>query len=144
MKMRANRYVASAEPAWLFPEKHLSSTHWSKFGDGYLLMPDPRDVHMGGDIYVGYDDGRSEAWNEYGHRPWQRGFIDERRYTRESFALRKFQAEFAALYGPDQRGWSEQYGRDGPHSYSGEYHDHMLSEAARFGFKAKKLSTKQG
>lgn len=139
MKMRAYRYVASSKREWLFPENRLKSTHWSKFGDGYLLMPDPRDIHMGGEIYVGYDDGRSEAWNEYGHRPWQRGFQDERRFARESEALRRFQAEFSALYGPEQRGWSEQYGRNGPRTYSGEYHDHLLKEAARFGIRPRTL-----
>jgi Protein of unknown function (DUF4238) len=139
LKMRAHRHIASIERDWLFPEKRLKSTHWSKFGDGYLLMPDPREVHMGGEIYVGYEDGRSEAWNEYGHRPWHRGFKDERRYARESQALRKFQAEFAALYGPTQRGWSEQFHNKGPRTYSDEYHGHLLADAARFGFRARKL-----
>ena len=142
MKRRAHRYIASSEREWLFPEEHLKSTHWSKFGDGYLLMPDPFEVHMGGEVYVGYNDGRSEAWNEYGHRPWETGFKDARRFARESRkALDKFQAEFAALYGPEQRGWSEQYGRKGPHTYSGEYHDHLLEQAARFGIRPRKLKS---
>ncbi len=139
MKMRAHRYIASTEREWLFPERNLKSARWSKFGDGYLLMPDPRDVHMGGEVYVGYKDGHSEAWNEYVHRPWQRGFKDERRNVRESQGLRKFQAEFAALYGPEQRGWSEQFHNDGPRTYSGEYHDRSLKDAIGFGFKTRRL-----
>ncbi|MBA3353746.1 MAG: hypothetical protein H0U23_15230 [Blastocatellia bacterium] len=139
MKMRAYRYIASANREELFPETQLGSTHWSKFGDGYLLMPDPRDVHMGGTVYMGYEGSRSEAWDEYGHRPGQKGFEDRRRNERESKALRKFQAEFSALYGPEQRGWSEQFHNEGPRTYSGEYHDHLLSEATRFGFKERKF-----
>ena len=141
MKLRAHRYIASTEREWLFPERKLKSTHWSKFGDGYLLMPDPREVTMGGKIFVGYEGGRSESWNEYGHRPWQRGYEDERRDARERQALRKFQAEFAALYGPEARGWSEQFGRKGPRRYSGDYHDHLIQDAARFGIRPRKLET---
>ena len=93
---------------------------------------------MGGTVYMGYEDGRSEAWNEYGHRPWQKGFEDRRRSDREGKALRKFQAEFAALYGPEQRGWSEQFGKKAARSYSDEYHNHLLTEAARFGIRPRK------
>jgi hypothetical protein len=143
MKQRAYRYLASLERDWLFPEKHLESTHWSRFGDGYLLMPDPRDICMGGTVYVGYEGGRSESWNEYGHRPWQKDFEDARRFEKESRGLRKFQAEFSALYGPEQRGWSHEFGNKGPKTYSGEYHKHLLQEAARFGIRPRKLENQQ-
>jgi hypothetical protein len=118
IKRRAHRYIAAAEREWLYPEELLPSTHWSKFGNGYLLMPDPRDISMGGQIYVGYKDGTSEAWNEYGQRPWERGFEDAKRFERESATLHRFQAEFAALYGPTWRGWSEEFGNEGPRSDS--------------------------
>ena len=75
-KKRALRYIAGAEREWLYPENHLSSTRWNKFGNGYLLMPEPREVYMGGETYVGYKGGRSEAWNAYGERPWQPGFTN--------------------------------------------------------------------
>src|SRR4051794_23384008 len=65
-KQRALRYVAAADQEWLYPEKHLPSTHWRKFGKGLLLMPEPRDLGMGGETMVSYKDGRVEAWNEYG------------------------------------------------------------------------------
>jgi hypothetical protein len=42
IKTRASRYVASYDENWLYPERELSSTHWSRFGKSYLLMPDPR------------------------------------------------------------------------------------------------------
>jgi hypothetical protein len=63
-KKRALRYVAAAEKEWLYPERRLQNTHWSKFGHGYLLMPEPREIHMGGETYIGYKDGTSAC----GHR----------------------------------------------------------------------------
>ncbi|PTE21512.1 hypothetical protein C5F48_11865 [Cereibacter changlensis JA139] len=103
-KMRALRYVAAAKREWLFPEKYLRSKNWRKLGDGYLLMPDPRHIHGGGKMFVGYKGGRSESWSEYGHRPWEGGYEDGARQEREWAAMQKFKTEWAATYGPDYRG----------------------------------------
>jgi Protein of unknown function (DUF4238) len=99
-KRRAYRYIAAAEPEWLYPERYLSTDHWRKLGDGYLLMPEPRLLHMGGEIFIGYDDGGKDAFGPYGHKPWQRGFKDAKREQRESEALERFQAEWALKHGP--------------------------------------------
>jgi hypothetical protein len=98
-KRRAYRYIAAAEKEWLYPERHVSTDHWKKLGDGWLLMPEPRLVHMGGEIMIGYKGGGGEAFSEYGHRPWQSGYKDEERERRESEALYRFQAEWAMKYG---------------------------------------------
>jgi len=137
-KKRALRYVAGADREWLYPEKHLPSTHWNKLGNGYLLMPEPREVHMGGETYIGYKDGRSEGWNEYGLRPWQKGFKDERRHAEEAKALQRFQAEWAAMQGPEFRGTSSHWHRGDarPHVTSDDYHQHLL-EIAR-GYKRRR------
>jgi hypothetical protein len=87
VKRRAHGYVAAAEREWLRPERHVSTDHWKKLDTGYLLMPEPRLMHMGGEIMIGYTDGRSEAFSEYGHKPWQKGFKDAQHYKRESAAL---------------------------------------------------------
>jgi hypothetical protein len=71
-KRRALRYIAAAEKDWLYPERFLKSTHWSNFDNGLLFMPDPRDLHMGGEIYIGYESGKSDTFSEYGHKPWQK------------------------------------------------------------------------
>jgi hypothetical protein len=128
-KMRALRYVAGAEKDWLFPEKYLKSRHWSKFGEGYLLMPEPRDVHMGGEMFFGFDNGRSEAFNEYRHRPWQRAYKDNARDEREAAALRRFQGEFALMVGKQWRGWSEQFSHKGPRVDSDDYYKYVVSHA---------------
>ena len=108
-KRRALRYVAAAEKEWLYPEKYLRSDHWRKLGDGYLFMPDPRHVHMGGEIAIGYKDGTSDVFGAYGHRPWQKGYADAARERRESESLERFKAEWAAANGAAYRGITYQF-----------------------------------
>jgi hypothetical protein len=98
-KRRAYRYVAAAEQEWLFPEWYVSTDHWRKLGDGYLLMPEPRLIHMGGEIFIGYQGGGKDAFGAYGHKPWEEGFQDEKREQRESETLERFKAEWAFSHG---------------------------------------------
>lgn len=91
-KRRAYRYIAAGKREWLYPEKHVEVDHWRKMGDGYLLMPDPRDVYMGGEIMIGYDNGRHDAFNAYGQKPWQQGYEDKERDRVEAAALRRFKS----------------------------------------------------
>jgi hypothetical protein len=100
----ADRYVAAREREWLFPETRIASTHWSRFGKDFLLHPEPRCIHMGGTVYAGYNDGTSEAWNEFGHRPWEKEFENRNRDRRDGAGLRKIQAEFERRYGNKYRG----------------------------------------
>ena len=109
-KKRALRYIAGAEKEWLYPEHHLSSTHWRKLGDGYLLMPDPRHIYGGGETIIGYDGGRSDAFSAYGHKPWQEGYEDKERDKREWDAMLRFKAEWAANFGPNYRGVVDGFG----------------------------------
>jgi hypothetical protein len=99
IKRRAYRYIAAAETEWLYPERRVSTDHWKKLGGGYLLMPEPRLLHMGGEIMIGYKDGKHDAFSEYGHKPWQKGYKDEQRFQREWAALDRFQAEYAMIKG---------------------------------------------
>jgi hypothetical protein len=51
--------------AWLGDKlKRLRSAHSSKFGGGYLLMPEPREIVMGGEMLIGYSDRRSDAFSK--------------------------------------------------------------------------------
>jgi len=133
IKKRAFRRIAAAKKEWLYPENYLNSTHWSKFGfeRGYLLMPEPREIHMGGEIFFGWNDGRSEAFSEYGHRPWQKDYKNDRRDERDRIALDRFQGEFAILQGKEWRGWSRDFGNEGPRSDSDEFHDITISKAPK-------------
>lgn len=126
IKKRALRYVAAAEKDWLYPEQRLHSDHWRKLGDGYLLMPDPRHVHMGGTTYIGYEGGRSEAFGPYGHRPWEQAFEDKERDKIESRTLEKFKDEWAAMIGPEYRGINCHFGRNIRTRESDEFHQNHL------------------
>jgi hypothetical protein len=111
-KRRAYRYIAAAEKDWLYPEKQVSTDHWKKFGDGYLLMPEPRRIHMGGEVFIGYEGGRSDAFGPYGHKPWQKGYKDDEREKTETKALERFQAEYAKLRGPKFTALSRDFGQE--------------------------------
>lgn len=104
IKRRAKRYIAAANREWLYPERNLTCDHWRKLGNGYLFMPDPRHVHMGGQIVAGYDNGRSDAWGPYGHKPWEAAYEDKERDSRETDTLYRFQAEWSAMMGRKYRG----------------------------------------
>jgi hypothetical protein len=94
-------------------------------------MPEPRDIHMGGEILIGYKGGRSEPWNEYGQRPWQKGYKDEKRFAHEAKTLEKFKAEWSVIRGPVYRGTSFQFHRDldGPYVVPDEFHQRDLERA---------------
>jgi hypothetical protein len=107
------RYIAAAEQEWLYPEKFVSTDHWKHFGGGYLLMPEPRLIYMGGQVVIGYKGGRSDAFSEYGHKPWQRGYKDDEREKRETESLYRFRAEYAVLRGPKFIARSHEFGGRG-------------------------------
>src|ERR1051325_1246115 len=103
VKCRASRYIAAAAEEWLYPEKHIRCA-WRTLGDEFLLMPDPRSVQFSGMMMAGHADGRTSAWDEYGFRPWQRGFDDRRRSAEEWRMFYRFRGEFARRFGPVRRG----------------------------------------
>ncbi|MDT0359335.1 DUF4238 domain-containing protein [Herbaspirillum huttiense F1] len=63
LKSRAKRYIAAANRSWLFPEKEFN-VPWAQIAD--VLLPKADLWRFGGDIYVGYKDGTSGYWDEYG------------------------------------------------------------------------------
>lgn len=103
IKSRAYRYIAAEVEEWLYPEKHVCKSDWYNYGKGYLLMPDPRAVHAGGEILMGWDDGRTTSFDPYGRRPWQSAYNNE---GNEFETLERFKGEFAHLFGPERRGRS--------------------------------------
>jgi hypothetical protein len=75
---------------------------------------------MGGEIIIGYKDGSSEAFSEYGHKPWQEGYKDKNREKRESEALYRFQAEWAAIHGRRYTASNAEFGGYRDHEDSDE------------------------
>jgi hypothetical protein len=127
-KRRALRYVAAAQEDWLYPERDLPTTHWRKLDDRYLFMPDPRDLHLGGEVVIGYRDGSSAAFDEYGRRPWQADYnkSDQGPDEKEERTLYGFKGEFARLFGPKRRGQSEHRGGRRREVDSDDFHRYHL------------------
>jgi hypothetical protein len=128
MKRRANRFVAAAQEEWLYPENQIPSTHWRKLDDRYLLMPDPRSLHLGGEILIGYNDGHSAAFDEYGRRPWHSGYSSDAERDEESRTLDAFKGEFARLFGRARRGASTEFGEAGRTEDNEEFHQYHLDQ----------------
>ena len=77
LKKRATRYIAAAREEWLYPERHASTTDWSKLDDDWFLFPNPYKVEFSTGIMVGWKDGSSSAIDEYGRPPWHPQYDDE-------------------------------------------------------------------
>ena len=127
IKSRARRFIGAGKEEWLFPERHVSKSNWNTFGHGYLLMPDPRDVHFTGEVIMRFNDGKSTAWDPYGRRPWERDFGREGREMREFETLYRFKGEFARLFGPFRRGRSYEFGKLSKERDDDSFHQYHLS-----------------
>lgn len=125
-KRRAFRYVAAPQEDWLYPERELPTTHWRKLDDRYLFMPDPRDLHLGGKTIIGYEGGGGAAFDEYGRRPWQADYDRSDQGGVEERTLYGFQGEFARLFGPKRRGWSQALGGRTKEVDSDDFHQYHL------------------
>ena len=81
LKKRADRYIAACDEEWLYPERSASVTLWSKLDHDWFLMPNLYELHLGGTILMGFNDGTSAGWDEYGrpreHPHFERGRRDE-------------------------------------------------------------------
>ena len=127
IKRRAFRYIAAAKEEWLYPEKNVSTTKWNELGNGYLLMPDPRPVALGGEVYIGHNNGTVSCYDEYGRRPHQKDYGKESTSNSEHDTLYRFKGEFARLYGPYRRGLTFQGMSLDKERDSDEFHQHNLS-----------------
>ena len=63
LKERARQYVASSDPAWLYPEQHCT-VPWEKIGG--ILLPRKDLWKFGGEMYIGYEDGTSAYHDKFG------------------------------------------------------------------------------
>ena len=68
IKRRANKFIAGLRKEWLYPEKFLKNTDWSKLSK--ILRPPEKELfHFGGEIYASGKDGKL-IWyqDQYGRR----------------------------------------------------------------------------
>lgn len=127
IKNRAFRYVAASNRDWLFPERQLVKPQWNALGEKHLLMPDPRSVSFSTEILMGFNDGTSDAFDEYGRKPWEPNYLDEERKERDWETFQAFKGEYARLFGPVRRGCSYDYGKEQNGTDSDDFHRYHLS-----------------
>jgi hypothetical protein len=137
IKSRALRYIGAAREEWLHPELHVTKSDWNRYGHGYLLMPDPRSVTYGGEIIIGYKDGTATSFDEYGRRPWDRDFKQQRGVDDDWDTFHCFQGEFARLFGPFRRGRAFDHMSLDNERDSDDYHKYHLG-LERNGLKYKR------
>lgn len=110
---RARKYIAAGKEEWLYPDEYVSKSDWTNYGNGYLLMPDPRSMSFRGEIIMTSRDGRATAFDEYGRRPWDRDFRKRQVGGGRDFRIfQQFKGEFARLFGPYRRGRAYSMGID--------------------------------
>lgn len=127
IKKRAYKYIAAAKEEWLYPEKKIPNQKWDSFGNGYLLMPDPRPVTIGGEIMWGGGSGGYGSMDEYGRIPGDPDYNKETNAGSEWNTLHWFQAEFAKMVGPFRRGRNSEAGRINPENDSDDFHQYHLN-----------------
>ena len=82
----------------LTPEEHLPKRiKWAKISDGYLLFPDPRELHYGGEIIVGYESGATMSQDAFGRPPTDPDYGKDSLPTGGKDPLASFKGEFAQL-----------------------------------------------
>ena len=100
IKKRARRYVAAARKEWLYPEQHLATSHWSKLGSQYFLMPDSRLVKFSTELLIRYKSGAVFAADEYGRMPNDNDPYVKRQRAHEWKANLRSHKTFEKLRGP--------------------------------------------
>jgi hypothetical protein len=134
LKNKAQRYIAAYKKEWLYPERHVNPNGWKDFGDGLLMLPDPRSLNVGGNVFVGFNDGSSYAQDQWGRPP-----DDSRPNDVEWNTLHKIQGIFAHKFGPLRRGRSFDMGNFETEEDTPQMHELFLNRYKPRGSEAKKL-----
>jgi len=132
IKSRALRYIGAAKQEWLYPENFVSKSDWNNYGDGILLMPDPRAISLGGTVMWGGGKSGPGAMDEYGRRPWEENYEKEARSLEEAKYLYRFQSEFAKRFGPYRRGRIAEMGEYDSEKDTDSMHEYYLSLADKY------------
>lgn len=100
LKSRATRYIAAAYEDWLYPERHIGRTMWSKLGGRFFLMPDPRKVSFTTGFAMG-GDGWGWSEDEYGRRMSREKDPDVKKLRNREFrSFEKAKKSWDSAFGP--------------------------------------------
>jgi hypothetical protein len=83
LKSRARKYVASSNPAWLYPERHCTLS-WDSIGK--ILLPQSDLWRFGGEMYIGYEDGTSVYRDKFGRTSKAHEFLEKPSLTKDPMA----------------------------------------------------------
>ena len=126
LKTRARRYIAATKKEWLWPEKLHKAPRWDAIGKSHLLMPDPRSMTFSSEIVMGFKGGGSDAFDEYGRKPWEKDYSGKKPNDDEWHSFNAFKGEYARLFGPKRRGLSFNLGKLDNIEDDPDYHKHHL------------------
>lgn len=138
LKNKAQRYVAAYKEDWLYPEKYINPADWKNFGDGLLMLPDPRSLNIGGEVFVGFNNGTTYAQDQWGRPPG-----DSKPSHVEFDTLHRIQGIFANRFGAVRRGRSLEFGSLEDAEESPTMHEYHLSLYKPRGSEAKKLKEQE-
>ena len=137
LKNKAQRYIAAYKEEWLYPENDINASDWKTFGDGILFLPDPRSLNLGGEMFIGFDDGTSYAQDQYGRPP-----SNAAPSRAEWNTLERIKGDFANKFGPNRRGVSFDVGSLDQEVDNPGLHALYLSYYRPRGSQAKKIKVK--
>jgi hypothetical protein len=95
LKKRATRYIAAACEDWLYPERHVSTQEWIALDDDWFLLPHLWKVPFMGQITIGHRDGSVWSMDEYGRRPGDVGYKNEKLRQKEWVSKEQAKQEWA-------------------------------------------------
>jgi hypothetical protein len=127
LKRRATRYIAAAEEEWLYPERRVAATEWSRLDDDWFLFPHLYKIPFTSQIIVGWKNGSSWAMDEYGRTPGNPGYSDEARHHRERITYERVKCEWATKRAGKSMAHVHEFEHDAVHDKS------MAQDLARQG-----------
>ncbi|WP_395375739.1 DUF4238 domain-containing protein [Marinicella sp. W31] len=126
IKKRAQRYIAAIEKEWLTPENDIKVKKWDHFCKSYLLMPDPRSVPFISGMMMGFKDGSSDGYDEYGRNRIHKEYDNQKLRDKEWHSFCAFKGEFARKFGSKRRGFIYELNGECEKEDSPEMHQHYL------------------
>jgi Protein of unknown function (DUF4238) len=126
LKQRATRYLAAAEEEWLYPERRVSTTDWTKLDDDWFLFPNLWKVPFTTGVMAGGGPSLPYAADEYGYHPGNREYNNEKFRQMEHLSCDRAQLVWAKKRIGKSVAHIEEFNHDGVHDKM--MNDYLSSE----------------